>query len=489
MSSAPQDSRSPPVTPDVSDFNRTSDFNTPSDFDPTTGLFNYYVDSVNGNDGNSGLTPALAFASFTPLASLPARSGLRIGMARGSLWRAQLTVPQAGMTFAPYGSGAAPQISNSVQFSSGSWTNVAGNEYQISAGGTTGPNPGGPVPCIFWIDNSGIVTALRQGTSGSLTANQWAIATNQLHVNIGRAPVATDKFEVGQVYGILIDKSNVVINGLYVAFCGNYNIAININAAVSGVQIIGCEIAYTSADGCNVNLGTGTNISFLSNNVHNTFTDGSGGGDGFSAHGACSGVAAFNTFNSCEKNGVAHSEKGTWDVHKNVFTAANFVAYLDGGGAGVFRVWGNTSVNEKPNLTAGEPRFYFAGTMPSGTICHNNSIAKGSGSGNERGIRLDNGVMTADNNAVWGAGTTPFSIGLYQAGGTVTETNNGCGGCTTNRLNWGSTAPITISSDPYTNTAGGNLKPGTGSPLLAAGIAVTGFTTGTPPDAGYTGAT
>lgn len=452
--------------------------------------FDYYVDSVGGNDGRAGTSLGAAFASFAPLASLPVRSGIRVGLAGGSLWRTSLVVPQPGMTFGPYGSGAAPQISNSVPFSSATWASVAGAEYKLASGSTVGPNPGGATPAIFWVDTSvtpNVVTALFKGTAGALTANQWAIASNFLNVNIGRSPVATDRFEVGQGYGVQIEKSNTRISGLYAAFNGNYNIAANTVSPVDNVQIDNCELAFTSADNCNINNGAGTNIRFLYNYSHDSFNDGGGGGDGFSAHGACSGVVAYNTFRRNGKNGIANSEKGTWDYRGNKFDASNFAVYGDGGGGSIHRAWGNTFVNEKPQLSAGEARIYI-GALTATVQLYNNSVAKGTGAGNERGIRVDGGTATARNNVVWGAGATPFSIGLYQAGGALTESNNAAGGSSADRITWGSTSPITISSDPFTSVATGNLAPGVSSPLLAAGVAVTNFTNGSPPDVGYTGA-
>ena len=51
--------------------------------------YTYYVDSVNGNDGNSGRTAAKAFQNLTALPTL--LTGQSVGLARNSVWKSRMS--------------------------------------------------------------------------------------------------------------------------------------------------------------------------------------------------------------------------------------------------------------------------------------------------------------------------------------------------------------------------------------------------------------
>jgi hypothetical protein len=70
-----------------------------------TGL-TYYVDSVSGDDGNSGLAPDDAFETISALPTLSA--GMTIALAKGSHWREELVVDANSVTVQAFGSGNDP---------------------------------------------------------------------------------------------------------------------------------------------------------------------------------------------------------------------------------------------------------------------------------------------------------------------------------------------------------------------------------------------
>jgi hypothetical protein len=72
----------------------------------------YYVDSVNGDDGNAG-TSAAPFASLTAALAVPPKAGDTIFIARGSSF-SSLTLPFSGLSFAAYGAGADITITSLV---------------------------------------------------------------------------------------------------------------------------------------------------------------------------------------------------------------------------------------------------------------------------------------------------------------------------------------------------------------------------------------
>ena len=443
--------------------------------------FTLFVDSVNGNDSNSGRSVGKAVATFSAAASLW-RAGERIGVARGSTFREAITAIPNGARVVAYGAGDKPKLLGSSAVSSGSWTNVSGDEYSVASAlvyaGTH----------IIWVDANGTETALALGTAGGLTVNQYDIDAGHLHVNIGRAPTASDVFEVPQRVPLAIDgKNGITLQNLDIRYSSGNGITLASTTAVDRISILSCDFAFCMTDQVNA-FQFGTNI--LIDGC--TFRDQpNASGDAVSLHTTSTGYVIRNcAFTRIGKNGVANSEKGSGTIYNNVFDGANCVIYNDGGAGGPHNIIRNRFYNEKPQLSAGEPRIYVNGALNAATEVniYNNSIAKGTGSGNERGIRVDGGTVTARNNAVWGDGATDFSIGLMQSGGTLTESHNAAGGSTTNRSTWPSNSAIPISVDPYTNVSAGDLSPAGGSPLIGAGTAVMGVTTGSPPDVGYTGA-
>ena len=75
----------------------------------------YYVDSVNGSDGNSGLGAGSPFRSLGRLEGVALQPGDQVLFARGSVFSDQLDVRFSGTADAPivfgaYGSGAPPMF-------------------------------------------------------------------------------------------------------------------------------------------------------------------------------------------------------------------------------------------------------------------------------------------------------------------------------------------------------------------------------------------
>ena len=101
--------------------------------------FDYFIDSVNGNDANSGLSPGNAFATGAPWNALSSISGkLRLGLAKGSLWDGTNGNPlisrtEDGISIGAYGTGAAPLGDCSALLNNASWTLTSGQTQNLSA--------------------------------------------------------------------------------------------------------------------------------------------------------------------------------------------------------------------------------------------------------------------------------------------------------------------------------------------------------------------
>lgn len=96
--------------------------------------FTWYVDSINGDDGNTGTSPAQAFATIAALESAGISAGDSIGLARGSTWREQLDITVDNVTVAAYGSGAVPILRADNVAANASFGKTGGqtNVYEIS---------------------------------------------------------------------------------------------------------------------------------------------------------------------------------------------------------------------------------------------------------------------------------------------------------------------------------------------------------------------
>jgi hypothetical protein len=86
---------------------------------------NWYVDSVNGSDSNSGTSQDQAFATISKAQSVLA-AGQTLGLACGSQFREQLTLSVNGATVVAYGSGQKPLLDCSDLISTAAWSKTAG---------------------------------------------------------------------------------------------------------------------------------------------------------------------------------------------------------------------------------------------------------------------------------------------------------------------------------------------------------------------------
>lgn len=109
----------------------------------------YYVDSVGGNDANSGLSTARAIKSLSKASSLNLQPGDSVLFKRGEIFKGTLTIKNSGtasarIVYSAYGSGSLPLISG----------------YNVKAYGIDGQNKNGITVqnlAITEVTNSGIV--------------------------------------------------------------------------------------------------------------------------------------------------------------------------------------------------------------------------------------------------------------------------------------------------------------------------------------------
>lgn len=95
--------------------------------------YDWYVDSVNGNDNYDGKTDLTPFSTIGKLETVLI-AGKSVGLAKGSHWREQLDLPGNGCSVNAYGNGEKPILDASNLISAGSWVKTAGqtNVYEVN---------------------------------------------------------------------------------------------------------------------------------------------------------------------------------------------------------------------------------------------------------------------------------------------------------------------------------------------------------------------
>ena len=137
---------------------RTLPIHVAQTFHPDTD-FDWFVDSVKGKDTNSGKSPGAALKTIAALLAETIERGQRIGLARGSRWREQLTLPADGLTVGVYGSGNRPLLDCSDIIPAGSWTKTVGQANVYQAAITLYGNAGAPHFVSAWENDVRLVRA------------------------------------------------------------------------------------------------------------------------------------------------------------------------------------------------------------------------------------------------------------------------------------------------------------------------------------------
>jgi hypothetical protein len=121
----------------------------------------WYVDSVGGNNANSGRSPSAALATIAQLLTETILPGQALCLARGSTWREMLTVPANNVTVAAYGSGNRPLLDASDAIAAVAWSKTGGqvNVYQANVAIDVTTNHGGTRFMGVWIDGTRLTQA------------------------------------------------------------------------------------------------------------------------------------------------------------------------------------------------------------------------------------------------------------------------------------------------------------------------------------------
>ena len=153
---------------------------------PETILFDWYVDSVNGDDGNDGRAPSRAFKTIARLEAAPLAEYDKVGVARNSNFREQLDIAIDNLTVADYGTGSLPVFDASAIAANATFTKTGGrtNVYEI----TVSPDVDGVTTFINVWENDSFLTlatdvANCDATPGSYYVTSHVVAPLTIYVH------------------------------------------------------------------------------------------------------------------------------------------------------------------------------------------------------------------------------------------------------------------------------------------------------------------
>jgi hypothetical protein len=415
--------------------------------------YRYCVDSVNGNDSNPG-TQSQPFATIAKLLEQPITEGDKIGLAKGSVWREQLTIGANNITVEAYGTGNAPLIDCSDAIPNASFTKTDGrtNVYQYEAA-TNYVNEESWIN--VWEDGAFLTNvaslAACDAAPGSYYVASHITATPTIYIH---PTASTNPISDGKLYEFSARSYGIGARGRdYIKVTGvhsrrNYNTG---GSIVTGAyaRLIDCRASegnkhniYTSPGSYHENCladeayygGLGSTLFILHQSVGNgagaiynnctaSLTTYDATNQGFSGHISTSGTLGTVTFNNCTITNVSQAF--------SLLLGATVVNYNNCALTGCARGW-TISYGTQHNISGGS----YTYTTGAKVILSNNTALE---------INIDGLAITyASSHATGG-------IELAKDGSTLNITN-----CTWLDNNAAAAGYFILSTNALTFTASGN---------------------------------
>lgn len=238
----------------------------PSTGSTGSGVVRYYVDSINGLDGNNGTSPSTPFQTIAQLATKLA-SNIEIYLARGSYWRESLDISSyTNISIDAYGSGSLPQLDCADVAANVGFSKTSGrtNVYQTNFTPLHGSGVSGGDNLSVWENGARLTRASSvadcDSTPGSFYADLPVASTQQI------------------VYIYPVGGGNPTTNGRLYEFTkrgqalivGNYNHISNCHTSRNGSNNGSTEAGYGCLiEDCFFEDGTKHNMLIKSGIVRN----------------------------------------------------------------------------------------------------------------------------------------------------------------------------------------------------------------------------
>lgn len=183
------------------------------------GGYNWYVDSVTGNDSNDGKSASTAFATIAKLLTV-LTAGQSVGLARGSTWKEQLNSTDNGIKVYAYGTGDNPLLDCSEVLANANFTKTGGltNVYEASL--SLAPQYAEQIFNI-WENGSPLVGVANAATCDSTPGSRYVTAnygdiTLYIHATDSQDPITNGKtYEYSKRnWGLCLTGSGCIANGI-----------------------------------------------------------------------------------------------------------------------------------------------------------------------------------------------------------------------------------------------------------------------------------
>jgi hypothetical protein len=396
---------------------------------PPSGSANtYYVDRINGQDSNSGTSPAQALATIAKVNTLPLQPGETIAFAAGEEWHETLKLTNSGTATAPitltsYGVGAQPIISAADNVSG--WTRatrIFGTPQMPTGNYRSRSSP------FLWrraqasnpyiVNFAGQPGTLVSSAAAISKAGQFAWDGATLSVYSLTNPASSVEVPQRSWPLILSGASFITVNNIELRGAQSSNIYCTTSVGCPGLVVnqVTSRSAYT--DG----LEASSDVSSAPGNITviNSNFNGLGGAavtlTGSMASGATIGkLNNGNTItNVCNIYTGQVTTIGTYWTNDNIYCDAikTYSDYnTDGTGTSI-------AYNNVSNVGVGQPQSYGGGihfdTTTGGVIEHN-TIQNTNGPG----LQLEKtiGGALAQYNLIVNGGTATYSAGIFLRAG------------------------------------------------------------------------
>jgi hypothetical protein len=143
----------------------------------------FYVDSTNGSDANSGLTPQTPWKTVAKVNAATLAAGDSVLFKRGGVWTESLAPAASGVAgnpiqFDAYGQGPAPLLTGYLGLAAGSWTVVSGNVWKATVTSTS----------MNYVPLGTVWGTKQTSQANVLHDRDWYFALNTLYVSASSNP-------------------------------------------------------------------------------------------------------------------------------------------------------------------------------------------------------------------------------------------------------------------------------------------------------------
>jgi Ca2+-binding RTX toxin-like protein len=218
----------------------------------------YYVDALQGSDGNSGLSPNRAWKSLEDVNTHKFQPGDEVLFRAGSVFHESLTIRCSGtaaepITFGSYGDGPAPQFVGSLDITHAGWKESSAGSDVWTARFTP---PDGQAPDAVYLN--GVPLGLKVSSPSEVThSGQWSWVDGKLTIWSASNPAAGSVDAQIETRALKIQSADhVTVENLHFTEAGEGIIV----TGCSDVRLVALEADHNYTNGLEIADSTGVRV-------------------------------------------------------------------------------------------------------------------------------------------------------------------------------------------------------------------------------------